>query len=55
MLSRMGGSPKDDLLHRPLLNKKTTRGVGGQKLPILKQHRLRTAPNLKTFRKLLIN
>ena len=42
-----GGSPKDDLLHRPYLIKKTTRsweGGGSQKLPILRQHSLWTAP-----------
>ena len=42
-----GESPKDDLLHRPYLIKKTTRRGGGQKLPILRQHSLWTAPNLK--------
>ena len=42
-----GGSPKDNLLHRPYLIKKTSRGEGGQKLPILRQHSLWTAPNLK--------
>ena len=39
-----GGSPKDDLLHRPYLIKKTTRGGGGQKSPILGRHSLWTAP-----------
>ena len=29
-----GGSPKDDLLNRPYLIKKTTMGGGGQKSPI---------------------
>ena len=38
-----GGSPKDDLLHRPYTIKKTTRGGGGQKLPILRRHSLWTA------------
>ena len=38
------GSPKDDLLQRPYLIKKTTRGEGGQKLPILRRHSLWTAP-----------
>ena len=32
-----GGSPKDDLLHRPYIIKKTTRG---EKLPILRRHSL---------------
>ena len=41
-----GGSPKDNLVNRPYLIKKTTgRGGGGQKLPILKRHSLWTAPN----------
>ena len=39
-----GGSPKDDLLDRPYTIKKTTRGGGGQKLPILRRHSLWTAP-----------
>ena len=39
-----GGSPKDDLLNRPYLIKKTTRGGGGKTLPILRQHSLWTAP-----------
>jgi hypothetical protein len=40
-------SPKDDLLNRPYLIKKTTRGGGGegQIIPILRQHSLWTAPN----------
>ena len=41
----MGGSQKDDLLYRPHLIKKTTRGGRrGQKLPILRRHSLWTAP-----------
>ena len=39
-----GGSPKDDLLNRPYLIKKTTRGGGGKTFPILRQHSLWTAP-----------
>ena len=35
-------SPKEDLLHRPYLIKKITRGGGGQKSPILRRHSLWT-------------
>ena len=44
-----GGKPKDDLLSRPYLIKKTTRGGGGggQKSPILRRHSLWTAPKGK--------
>jgi hypothetical protein len=39
-------SPKDNLLHRLYLIKKTTRGGGGgQKLPILRRLSLWKAPN----------
>ena len=36
LVGREGGSPKDDLLHRPYLIKKMTRGGGGQKVMILR-------------------
>ena len=40
-----GGSPKDDLLHRRYLIKKTTRGGGrGSKIAIFRRHSLLTAP-----------
>ena len=42
-----GGKPKDDLVNRPYLIEKTTRGGGGgQKSPILRRHSLWTAPKL---------
>ena len=43
-----GGSPKNDLLHRPYLIKKTTRGRGS-KLPILRQNSLWTAPKMSVI------
>ena len=40
-----GGKPKDNLVNRPYLIEKTTRGGGGgQKSPILRRHSLWTAP-----------
>ena len=39
-----GGSPKHNLLHRPNLINKTTRGRGGQKLLILRRQSFWTAP-----------
>ena len=41
-----GGSPKDNLLHRPYLIKRRQEGEG-QKLPILRRHSLWTAPQQK--------
>ena len=46
-----GGKPKDDLVNRPYLIEKTTRGGGGQKSPILRRHSLWTAPKLGSFQK----
>ena len=45
-----GGKPKDDLVNRPYLIEKMTRGGGGgQKWPILRRHSLWTAPKRKTL------
>ena len=50
-----GGSPKDDLLNRPYLRKKTIReGGGGQKSPILKRHSLWAAPKVNPGEKLVM-
>ena len=49
-----GASPKDNLLHWPYLIKKTTRGWGGQKLPILRWYSLWTAPKVKAKLTILI-
>ena len=40
------GSPKDDLLNTPYLIKRQQAGGGGQKLPILAQRSLWTAPRV---------